>query len=668
MKAEPNVGTIGQSLSINQVISGILLILAAALCCLSLTRLLPPDQWSTLMNPERSDSVASIIFFESFLPRVIISLIAGAGLALAGVLFQSVLRNPLAEPATLGISAGAQLALVTMTLFRPELAGSLSAEGVASLGATIAILLILAIGWSANLSPARVIVVGIFISLYCGAASGVLVLFNQNYLTGVFLWSSGSLVQNGWDAAVTLSIRMALAAFVSLLLLRQLSLLSVGDENVRGLGGNLTAIRVGTIGLAVALSASIVSKVGMIAFIGLAAPAIARAGGARSVQAQYLAAPLIGAALLCSTDQLVQLAPFAREIPTGAATALLGGPLLLWLLPRLKATTVSSNDASTILMRNRYPYRYFLLGGIFIFGLIWLALAFGPTSTGWDWLSGDDFSSMLQWRWPRIVTAGTAGAMLAAAGVIMQRMTGNPLASPEILGISSGAALGLIVLLFIVTAPAPQWQFLATVAGASLTFLSIVIAGRQGGLGPHRLLLVGIAVGTTFSALAAVLMSSGDPRMTILLGWMAGSTYRATETGAVATAICGVALLLPIPYAMRGLEILPLGESVARSLGLPPDKARLLLLLLSASLTGLATLAVGPLTFVGLLAPHLSRLGGFSRAGQHLTSSILLGIALMIAADWLGRIAIFPYQIPAGLFSTFLAGPLFLFLQLRQKA
>jgi ferric hydroxamate transport system permease protein len=91
------------------------------------------------------------------------------------------------------------------------------------------------------------------------------------------------------------------------------------------------------------------------------------------------------------------------------------------------------------------------------------------------------------------------------------------------------------------------------------------------------------------------------------------------------------------------------------------------LLLLTACLTAAATLTVGPLTFVGLLAPHMARLAGFQRPAAHLAASMLAGASIMVAADWLGRNVIFPYQIPAGLFASFLAGPFFLFLLRRQS-
>lgn len=640
---------------------------ALALAGVNLAQYVPMADWASLADVSQTADIGRLLAWESFLPRAVVSLLAGAGLALAGVLFQNVLRNPLAEPATIGVAGGAQLALIAATLWQPELAGTLGAEGIAFVGGLLAVCITITIGSGRNFSPARLIVAGIFISLYCGSISGVLILFHQNYLTGVLLWNSGSLVQNGWDATGQLTIRGALVVAIAVLMTRPLSLLSLGDEAARGLGINVAAIRLLTLLLAVFLTASIVSMVGTIAFIGLAAPAIARAGGARGVSQQLLVAPLIGAGLLCLTDQLVQLAPLAREIPTGAATALFGAPLLLWLLPRLRATSVPSTQSPDQAVRNRHSARWLLAGLCLLLITLWAALAFGRGPDGWAWLSGSDLADMLQWRWPRVVAVGMAGGMLAAAGVLMQRMTANPLASPEVLGISSGAALGLIVLLFATPAPDSYARFLACTAGSTLTLFVILLSGRKSGFRPEQMLLVGIAVSTLFSALAAVLMASGDPRMTVLLGWMAGSTYTVTSSQALATAFIGMGLLALVPLLVRPLAILPLGPVFSHAIGLSVTRIRFLLLLLTAALTAAATLTVGPLTFVGLLAPHLARLSGFQRPGEHLAASILLGSSVMIAADWFGRMAIFPYQIPAGLFATFLAGPFFLFFLQRQK-
>ncbi|MDI4666574.1 iron chelate uptake ABC transporter family permease subunit, partial [Xanthobacter autotrophicus] len=124
-------------------------------------------------------------------------------------------------------------------------------------------------------------------------------------------------------------------------------------------------------------------------------------------------------------------------------------------------------------------------------------------------------------------------------------------------------------------------------------------------------------------------------------------------TGLVALAVLGAAA---VPFT-RWLDLLPLGAVTAGAVGVDVRLARLLLLLLTAVMTATATLIVGPLTFVGLLAPHLARLAGFSRALPHLIAAALIGAAVMVGADMLGRTLIYPRQIPTGLLATLIGAP-----------
>ncbi|OYX79567.1 MAG: Fe3+-hydroxamate ABC transporter permease FhuB, partial [Bradyrhizobium sp. 35-63-5] len=182
----------------------------------------------------------------------------------------------------------------------------------------------------------------------------------------------------------------------------------------------------------------------------------------------------------------------------------------------------------------------------------------------------------------------------------------------------------------------------------------------------HRMLLVGVAIGTVFSALVTALAASGDPRLDGLLSWMAGSTLDATPQAAgvtVAAALCALALA---PLVRRWLAILPLGPSTAQGLGLPLGGARLCLLLLAAGMTSVATLAVGPFSFVGLMAPHMARMLGLSTPLAQVSGAMLMGAGIMTFADTLGRLVFFPYELPAGLIAACIGAPYLLLALTRQ--
>ena len=306
-----------------------------------------------------------------------------------------------------------------------------------------------------------------------------------------------------------------------------------------------------------------------------------------------------------------------------------------------------------------------MLAGLVLAG-VGVALMLGGGLKGWDWSRGRDLAALLPWRAPRVSAALAAGAMLALAGTILQRLTGNSLASPEVLGLSSGATIGAVLMYYLSPEPTRWLLVAAATAGAAASLALVLALGYRAAFAAERLLMGGIAIGTAMGAVTTVLLATGDPRLATLLTWLAGSTYNVTA--AEAALACGMAVLL-LPVAVlttRWLDILPLGEPIARALGVGLASARLSLLLLAASLTAGATLIVGPMSFVGLMAPHAARMLGLRRALPQLLGATLLGMLVMVMGDWLGRNLIFPYQIPAGLMASLIGGPYLMLLMLRR--
>lgn len=628
---------------------------------------LPVARWGEVLQAHPA-SLDVVVIRYALLPRLAVSVLSGAALGLSGLIFQYVLRNPVAEPTTLGVAAGASLALTLASLWFPAwlLFGR---EWIALAGALVAVAIVLAIAWRRALSPLTVILGGLVVTLCSGAFASMLTLFFGDSLGSLFIWQSGMLDQNDWSAVTYLLPRLAIGFVIVALMIRPLAMLEMGDETARSLGLPVRAIRAVAMVLGAALAAVVVSAVGVIGFIGLAGPALARLAGARTLQSRIVWAPVIAACLLWISDQTVQLAGlFTTEIPTGTATALLGGPLLLWLLPRLKGQALappeSAPHAPATVSRSGQIAAALLLLAV----SLWLASDFNRSAAGWHFAAWDALRPLLSIRLPRVGGALAAGAMLAVAGVLMQRMTGNPMASPEVLGISSGASLGLVVLLFMTGSPGKLEQLICAFAGALATLSLMFALGRRSGFSPERLVLAGIAVTTVFSGLAALLVSAGDPRMALLQAWMSGSTYRVEPPDAfVALAVAALGCVA-LPLFTRTLEILPLGDATVRSLGFNIGVHRLLLLMLAAVLTAASTLIIGPISFIGLMGPHLARMLGFRRAVAQALGGALVGATLLVMADWLGRNVMFPDQVPAGLFATFIGGPYFLWLMYRQRS
>ncbi|MFQ2460503.1 Fe(3+)-hydroxamate ABC transporter permease FhuB [Aeromonas caviae] len=639
-----------------------LLVLTLGLACAELARQLPGALWwQALFSPELDDARQAVVHF-SWLPRLAICLLAGAALGLAGTLMQQVLRNPLASPTTLGVASGAQLALMMVTLLAPSWL-LIGREWIAMAGGSLAMGLVFALAWRRQLNPVVIVFAGLVINLYLAAISMGLLLFFQEELKGLLVWGSGALAQNSWSGVGYLLPRLLLAAMLAAVLVRPLAVLELDDASARSLGVSLKHLRFAGLGLAVFITACVVSVVGLIGFIGLAAPAMVRLLGVRKLAQRLLWAPILGALLLAATDLLLQtLSRFWPVlIPTGAMTALLGAPLLLWLIPRLgiKQSAPKANS-SLLLARHPAPTR---LVGLIVLGLaaaVIASLLFGQGMGGWGWPSWLRWQAQLEWRLPRTLAAGAAGVLLALAGTLLQRVSNNPMASPELLGVSGGTFMGVIAAALLLPALPLPMMLLGGLVGAFACLLLLVLINRRNGFQPERILLSGIAITALFEPLQAIALANGDLRVQQLLSWMSGSTYYVTQPVALALVVLALLMLAACLLVSRWLDLMPMGPAVATALGIHLGRAQLTILLLVAVLTASATMVIGPLSFAGLLAPHLARLMGLVRARWHLLGAAGCGALLMVSADWIGQQILFPQEVPVGLVSTLLGGAYFM--------
>ena len=627
-------------------------------CCLSLIVLwqqhggMPVQTW---LLPADSLSLEALVIQANVLPRLAMAMLAGGVLAVCGVLLQQLTRNSLAADNTLAISSGAQIALLVVTLFFPNLL-LWRADVWAFLGALCSMALVLTLAYKNGLNPVRMILAGLILNLYLGSFSMTLMLFYSEEARSIMQWSSGSLVQDGWQDVQGLAVR-ALLAFVAIAVLaKPLSMLGLGDEQAQSLGVPVMPLRLGGLLIAAFLSASVVSMVGMLGFAGLAAAAASKHIGLRTFPAQAMAAFFIGALLLLLTDSVLQNIELQTGwlLSTGAITAFIGAPLLLWLIFRsLPNPLVQNHKEYAHIAPFSRPTIVIMM--VLAVAVLLISLWVAQDANGWH--------VNLNWdawllRYPRLLMAAAAGIMLATAGVILQRMTLNPLASPELLGISAGTAAGVFVAVLLgISAGVQVW--LCGIAAAITTLAAILFVNRNSGLQPERILLTGMAIAALFDALINVFLAAGDPRAQAVLVWLSGSTYQATPFLANTLIVLAVCLLiLSLPLA-RCLGLLSLGSPMAQALGLNVALTQKGLVVLAAILTALSTLMLGPMCFVGLWAPHLAKFLGFHKPLHQLLAAAAIAVIAMVFADWLGRQIVYPYEIPAGLMATLLGGAYF---------
>ena len=270
-------------------------------------------------------------------------------------------------------------------------------------------------------------------------------------------------------------------------------------------------------------------------------------------------------------------------------------------------------------------------------------------------------------RLPRVLVAMLAGGALAVAGVAFQGLTRNPLAEPSVLGVTSGAAFG-VVLAQILGLGASVTDTLAVAAfafaGALLAAATVyLVAVSPGGLAIQTLLLAGVIVGIFFSSAITVLISIVDfDRLGGVVHWLLGNLAPVPAASLLVFATLAAAGFALILRSARELNLLALGEEAARQLGVNAERLKRRVFLAAALLTGTVVAFTGPIGFVGLVVPHVLRglLGQDNRV--LVPTSLLAGGAFLLAADTVARNVVAPAELSVGVITAFCGAPVFIWL------
>lgn len=611
------------------------------------------------------------------LPRSAIAVMTGAAWGMAGVLFQTVTRNPLSSAATLGINAGAYFSVTAALIFVPQWFDR-SPVGVALAGGILAAALVYAIAAGVHLSPLRLTLSGVAVSLALASLTAILQVFYENQLSGIFLWGAGSLRQTDWSNAAYAAPRIAIPATFALLLSKNWDILLLGDDVARSLGQNLQKTRMICTAIAVFLAALSVSVVGPIGFIGIVAPHLVRLMGCRSHWTLLPAAAIWGAIVLVGADICaLQFSAGFGEIPVGTTIPLVGAPFLIWLVGKNERLDRGSSPARSSSHQGRsYPYPALTLaaiGLIFVAAIASLSLGTLSSSPGkFLALIAGNASELYTWvvfelRLPRLVVSLLAGSSLAVSGLLLQSVVRNPIAGPEIVGITSGAGLGVCFVLVLFPGASVEAVAIAAFVGAFAVFALVGAIAWRSNLSPTRLALVGIAVSAFCTAGINLLVVVAQLRVARALVWLAGSTY-ARNWEDIARLSPWPLVLLPLAWVFAPwLDLMALGEDLPRLLGVQLQKARALAIAIAVALAAAAVSTVGTISFVGLVAPHIARLLVGSRHRQLVPLAALFGALLVAVADTLGRIVVAPAEIPSGLVTAAIGTPYFLWLLWRSR-
>ncbi|MED3622484.1 FecCD family ABC transporter permease [Neobacillus thermocopriae] len=277
-------------------------------------------------------------------------------------------------------------------------------------------------------------------------------------------------------------------------------------------------------------------------------------------------------------------------------------------------------------------------------------------------------------RLPRIIVALMVGISLAVAGGILQGMIRNPLASPDVLGITGGAAVCVVGFLSLFSdknhslTVSIAWLPLAAFIGACAVGLLVYLLAWKNGVSPIRLVLIGIGISALMQALTTLLMVTGPVYQASQANiWLTGTVYGSNWKNVSILVPWAVIFFIIAIAAAKLLNLQELGDDVATGLGDKVQKHRFLLLILSTALIGISVAFAGAIGFVGLMAPHMARRLVGSSFGALLPASALIGGILVMLADLVGRTLFSPLEVPAGVFTAGIGAPYFIYLLFKTR-
>jgi iron complex transport system permease protein len=303
--------------------------------------------------------------------------------------------------------------------------------------------------------------------------------------------------------------------------------------------------------------------------------------------------------------------------------------------------------------------------------LVWRITLAKITGAAGDWTAAEE-GIVWTLRLPRVVLAALVGGGLAAVGVAMQAVVRNPLADPYVLGISSGASVGAVLVLGtgalagLGLYAVPAGAFAGALVSFVLVFL-VAIAGGQ--MSPLRLVLAGMACGYSLSGLTSLIVLTSENRelarnaMEWLLGSLGGAAW--SDLG-----LPGAALLIGTIYLAvngRALNALLVGDETARTLGVDVGRLRLVLFVVLSLLTGVMVAVSGAIGFVGLVIPHVVRMLVGSDHRRVVPVAVLVGAIFLIWVDVIARMAFAPVELPVGVITALLGGPFFIWMLATQR-
>ncbi|PLT33961.1 iron ABC transporter permease [Bacillus sp. V5-8f] len=314
----------------------------------------------------------------------------------------------------------------------------------------------------------------------------------------------------------------------------------------------------------------------------------------------------------------------------------------------------------------------FFLLVVILFFIMCASVVYGYTDTSWgtakeafnDFNGSNEHIIIQTVRLPRSLIAACVGASLAMAGVLMQTLTKNPLASPGTFGINAGAGLAVVASVTFFSVSSLQAYTWISFLGAAVAAVGVYGAGSFGreGLTPMKLTLAGAAIAALFSSLTQGLLVINETALEQVLFWLAGSVQgRKLETLTSILPYLAIGWITSCLLASR-MNLLSMGDDVAKGLGLRVGLIKIIAALCVILLAGGAVAIAGPVGFIGIVIPHVTRAAVGIDHRWVIPYSALLGAILLVAADILARYVIMPREVPVGVMTAIIGTPFFIYI------
>ncbi|QSB08283.1 iron ABC transporter permease [Lysinibacillus fusiformis] len=290
-----------------------------------------PDILATLINGRNQEGVYTTIIWDIRLPRVLLALIIGASIAISGALLQAVMGNPLADPGLTGVTSGAAAFVLLILLANPELTHLIPLA--AFVGGLIAAAIVYALAWRrTGITPITIILSGVAVNALCGGVIGFLSILYSDRLPAAVQWMNGSLAAKGNASLQMIYVYAVIGWILAIFAIRKANIIRLGDQVATNLGESVTRIRIMLSILAVFLAAISVAAVGMISFVGLIVPHMARLLVGSDYKYMLPMSMAMGAIVLLIADTGGRTLFAPLDIPAGILMAVIGGPYFLYLM------------------------------------------------------------------------------------------------------------------------------------------------------------------------------------------------------------------------------------------------------------------------------------------------------------------------------------------------